>query len=396
MNQFQTVFSQFVSLVPRHTFNKCVGRFNGDFRVKKFKCWSQFTVMLFAQLVGRISLRDIAISFSNKKRYFYHLGIKTVKRSTLADANELRDHRIYQDLFHEILLRCRDIGPKHKFRFKNKLSSFDATMISLCLKVFPWAKFRQSKGGIKLHTKLDHSGHLPSFVVITDAKTPEIQVARTLQLEAGSISVFDRAMVGFSWLNTIDNRDACWVTKMKKGIKFETVIFPKKKLPPLSRRSRKNGVLSDRVIRLTGTKKSALPKEIRLIVFQDPDTGEIHEFITNIFHLSALTIAEIYKARWEIEIFFKWIKQHLKIKTFIGTSENAVKTQIWIAMITYLLLSYLKYKTKCQYSLLEIQRHIRDSIFDRVYLEHLISGKLNQDIKKPKLIPKQNQLCLLI
>ena len=397
MKNFATVFNQFLKQVPRSVFNKFVDKFKGDYRTRVFKCWSQFGVMLFVQLTGKISLRDTVIGFSNKENYFYHLGIKNVARSTLADANQNRDWRIYEELFNEVLVRCHDVAPKHKFRFNNKLQSLDATTIDLCLDVFPWANFRQTKGGVKLHTKLDHSGHIPSFLNITDAKTHEIRVARALQFEPGSILAFDKAFIEFRWLHNIHQNHGYWVTRMKKNIKYSILRKPEQQLPELSKRARKKGILKDVIIRLSGSKASDLPIELRLVVYQDPETGKIYEYITNIFHLSALTIAEIYKARWDIEKFFRWIKQNLKVKTFIGTSENAVKTQIWIAMITYLLLAYIKYKTRCSYTLLEIQRLVRENIFARMSLNSLLlqgSDELTNN-KDPKPV-NPRQVCLQI
>jgi len=262
--------------------------------------------------------------------------------------------------------------PKHKFRFKNNLKSFDATTISLCLETFPWAKFRQKKGAIKVHTRLDHRGQIPDFVHITTGKTHEIKVARTLKITEDDIYVFDRAMIDYKWLYAINQKRAYFVTRAKDNMNYEVVTEPEHHLPELTESARAKGILKDQIIRITGAKADKIPIELRLVTYQDPETGEIYEYLTNIFHLAALTIAQIYKARWEIELFFKWIKQHLKIKTFLGTSENAVMTQIWIAMITYLLLTYLKYQTKCQYSLLHIQRLLRESLFVRMCLEALL------------------------
>lgn len=372
MKNFASVFNQFLSLVPRSVFRACVDRFQGDYRTRVFNCWSQFGVMLYAQLTGKTSLRDLIIGFCNKANYFYHLGLRNVARSTVADANKNRNWQIYESLFTEILLRCRDLSPKHKFRFKNNLESLDATTVDLCLESFPWAQFRQTKGAIKIHTKLDHSGQIPSFVNISDGKTHEIRVARALRFEPNSILVVDRAYIDYKWLHRIHQHRAFWVTRLKSNMVFATVINPEHILPKLSRHAHKSGVLKDQIIRLAGNNAGDLPIELRLVVYKDLETGTIYEYLTNIFHLAALTIAKIYKSRWNIEIFFKWIKQNLKIKTFIGTTENAVRTQIWIAMITYLLLSYLKYKTKCQFTLLEIQRYLRENIFARVSLNSIL------------------------
>ena len=372
MQQFNTVYNQFLKLVPRAPFQQCVDHHNGDHRVRTMSCWSQFGIMTYAQVTGRTSLRDIEVGFTNKENYFYHLGLKSVSRSTLADANSNRNWHIYEELFETVLVRCRDLTPKHKFRFKNPLKSFDATTISLCLKTFPWAKFRQAKGAIKIHTRLDHSGQIPDFVHVTTGKTHEIKVARTLELEADDILVFDRAMIDYKWLHQIDEQGALFVTRAKDNMSYRVLRKPEHQLPMLTDYARKQGILKDQIICIVGTKADDIPIELRLVVYRDPETGKIYKFMTNIFHLAALTIAQIYKARWEIETFFKWIKQHLKIKTFLGTSENAVMTQIWITMITYLLLAYLKYQTKCRYSLLHIQRLLRENIFIRLSLHALL------------------------
>lgn len=395
MKNFASVFNQFLSLVPRSVFKACVEKFRGDYRVRVFHCWSQFGVMVYAQLTGKTSLRDIVIGFSNKANYFYHLGLRNIARSTIADANKNRSWQIYERLFTEVLLRCRDISPKHKFRFKNNLESIDATTVDLCLASFPWAQFRQTKGAIKIHTKLDHSGQIPSFVNISDGKTHEIRVARTLRFEPNSISIVDRAYIDYKWLHEIHQGRSFWVTHLKRNMVFTTVRNPENALPELSKRARKSGVMKDKIIRLVGSKAADLPIELRLVVYRDTETGITYEYVTNIFHLSALTIAEIYKSRWDIETFFKWIKQNLKIKTFIGTTENAVRTQIWIAMITYLLLSYLKYKTRCQFTLLEIQRYIRENIFTRASFNSiLLLDPHERSLIRCSQASNPNQVCL--
>lgn len=261
--------------------------------------------------------------------------------------------------------------------------------------MFPWAKFRQAKGAIKIHTRLDHSGQIPDFVRITSGKTHEINIARTLALEADDILVFDRAMIDYKWLNHIDEQEAYFVTRAKDNMSYRVLRNPEHRLPALTDHARAQGILKDQVIRITGTKADDIPIELRLVVYCDPETGNVYEFLTNIFHLAALTIAQIYKARWEIEVFFKWIKQHLKIKTFFGTSENAVMTQIWIAMITYLLLAYLKYQTKCQYSLLHIQRLLRENLFIRTSLTALLLAA-NRKLAPQQKSPNAAQLVLML
>lgn len=395
MKNFASVFNQFLRLVPRSVFRACVDKFQGDYRTRVFTCWSQFGVMLYAQLTGKRSLRDLVIGFSHRANHFYHLGLRNVARSTVADANKTRNWRIYESLFAEILLRCRDLSPKHKFRFRNKVEALDATTIDLCLAAFPWAQFRQTKGAVKIHTKLDQSGQIPSFVNITDGKTHEIRVARALDIEPHSILVVDRAYIDYQWLYRIHQQRAFWVTRLKQNMVLTTVKNSAHTLPKLSRQARRSGVLQDTIIRLAGNNADDLPIELRLVVYRDPETGVIYELLTNIFHLAALTIVKLYQSRWNIEIFFKWIKQHLKIKTFIGTSENAARTQIWIAMITYLLLAYLKYQTRCRFTLLEIQRYLRENIFMRVSLNSILLQDSRKDTSDRCNRPADpNQICL--
>lgn len=397
MRQFSAVYNQFLKQIPRAQFQTCVDHYNGDYRVRKFNCWSQFTTMMYAQLTGKVSLRALEIGLQNQAHHFYHLGLKKVSRSTVADANQNRDWHIYEELFTTVLLRCQDVAPKHKFRFQNKLQSFDASTIKLCLEIFPWAKFRQAKGAIKLHARLDHSGQIPDFINITTGNTHEIKVARTLKIEPDSISVFDRAMIDYAWLFHIDESNAYFVTRAKDNMSYALVRKPEHQLPELSKRARQKGVLKDQIIRIVGNKADRIPIELRLVTYRDPETGEVYEFLTNLFHLSALTITQIYKARWEIELFFKWIKQHLKIKTFLGTTENAVMTQIWIAVITYLLLAYIKYKNKFQGSLLTLQRLICENVFARMHLDQLLFPELRGAGGRHPIPPRNlNQLCLTL
>lgn len=267
---------------------------------------------------------------------------------------------------------CQLVSPKHTFRFQNCLQALDATTIKLCLKLFPWAKYRQRKGAIKLHTRYEYSGQIPSFINITDGKTHEIRVARELEFEPDSITVFDRGYIDFSWFYSIHQKLAYWLTRAKRNLSYVIVRNPEHSLPPLSPTARRRGILKDQVIRITGRHAKDIPTVLRLITYYDAEKKERFRYLTNIFHLSAWPVTQIYKARWEIELFFKWIKQHLKIKTFLGTSENAVYTQIWIAMITYLLLAFIKHSMKSELSLLQIHRLIRENVFDRVRLVELL------------------------
>lgn len=354
-----TVLAQLLKLIDRHDFQTLE---NGQFRPRRkyrtLSRWGQFTTMMFAQITGRASLRDISDSLHTQTGSLYHLGIRPVKKSTLADANNNRSAEFFQAFFEKTYQRCAAVAPgKKKFRFKNKLYSLDASTIDLCLSVFPWAKFRSAKGGIKLHAVLDHDGHIPQFASITDAKTSDLAFARTLALPAGSIVAADRAYIDFAWLYQLNERKNYLVTRLKSNIKYRVI----------ERRSvlRNKGLTSDQTIILTGPKAGNCPIPLRRIGYRDPESGKQYFFMTNNFHLAAKTIADIYKARWKIELFFKWIKQNLKIKTFLGTSRNAVMTQIWVALITMLVLAYMKFLANLGQSITQIQRLLQLNLFKR-------------------------------
>jgi len=361
-----TIFLQLLQLICRYRFKKCVDRFEGDKYTKRFNCWQQFIVLLFAQAKGLDSLRDIEVSLKSHYRKWYHLGLTSVARSTLADANNNRSSDIFRDVFYALFEKCRELAPKHKFKFKNPLYTFDSTLINVCLSLFSWAKYRTKKGAFKLHTLLDHSGYLPSFLVISEGKTHDINVVKDdaygfPELSPDSILLIDRAYIDFKWLYSLTIKKLFFVTKAKRNMKYE--IIGQHKVP------KNKGVVSDNRIRLMNFYQSkAYPKELRLITYIDRKTGEEHVFLTNNFALAAGTIAELYKSRWEVETFFKWIKQNLKIKSFLGTSQNAVMTQIWAAMIYYLLLSFIKFQTKCRHSLHELTHIVGELLLNNIYL----------------------------
>jgi len=372
MSHISTIYTQVLQFISRHHFEKCVKKYKGNHYVKKFNCWQQFTALLYAQIRGKDSLRDIVTSFNSHSKKLYHIGAEEIRRSTFADANNHRDYRIYEELFYYLLERCKNITPKHKFKFKNPLYSLDASVIDLCLKMFPWAKFRKRKGAIKLHCLYDHSGSIPNFLVVTDGKQHEIKVTKKLELPIipDSIISIDRAYIDFKWLYSLEQKKTYFVTRAKKNMKYEVTG---QHMPNM-----RKGILYEKTIKLTGyDSKKDYPKQLRLIGYVDPTTREELVFLTNNFKLASYTITQIYKSRWQIEIFFKWIKQHLKIKSFLGTSKNAVMTQIWIAMCCYLLLSYIKYQTKYSYPLLELARIIAETIFERIILIDLLSCNRN-------------------
>ena len=382
MAHHNTVFSQILKLVPRHEFESLARKHHQGRKLRKMTRWSQFVSLGLAQLAGRASLRDVVSNLKAQAGKLYHLGCGEVNRSSLARINEQQPHSLYEALFGKLLARCQALGPRHRFRFKNKLYSLDASTIDLCLSVFPWAKFRTTKGAVKLHVGLDHDGYLPAFVQITEGRVHEVNLARKLDLPGGSIVVFDRGYTDYAWYNHLNSRKIYFVTRQKKNACY-TVI----KRRPVSRAS---GITSDQTIRLTGTKADQCPILLRRIGYRDPETGKHYVFLTNAFQLSASTIAAIYKERWQIELFFKWIKQNLKIKSFLGTSRNAVMTQIWVAMCMYLLLAYIRFMSKLGLGMQQILRLLQLNLFDRRDLNALLRG----DPPEPQISPLQTRLQL--
>jgi hypothetical protein len=346
----------------------------------------QFATLLYAQISGKDSLREIQHGLAAQSNKLYHLGITTnVCRSTLCDANAKRDWQLYEKLFYVLLDKCRSVTPHHKFRFKNPLYTLDATVIDLCLSVFHWAKFRTTKGALKLHYQFDNAGNIPSFLTVTHGLKHEITVAKDhFTIIPDSIYCFDKGYVDFTWFRRIYDAKATFVTRVKENMQYAIVgqhEFPKNR-----------GILEDASIRLTGRNSDTVyPHELRLVRYYDKEHDRIMEFLTNNFTLSSYTITQIYKARWQIELFFKWIKQNLKIKTFLGTSKNAVLTQIWIAMCYFLILAYIKYQTKYKYSLFYLHHVIKETVLDRLSLIDLLSLNSN---RLPKVRDQAAQLCL--
>lgn len=386
-----TVFSQLLQLICRYRFKKSVDHYDGDRYTKTFSCWQQLLVLLYAQAKGLTSLRDIVVSILSHEKKWYHLGLTGVARSTLADANNRRDSGILKDVFYDLLEKCRELSPRHGFKFKNPLYSFDSTLINVCLSLYPWATYRKKKGAFKLHTLLDHSGYLPSFVVLSDGKTHDIKVVKDEafgfpSLPPDSILLIDRAYIDYNWLYSLAQRKLFFVTKVKSNMKY--TVLGQQDIP------KKKGVISDCLINLSGpSSQEKFPHTLRLVTYVDQETGEVHEFFTNNFKLAARTIADLYKSRWQIEIFFKWIKQNLKIKSFLGTSKNAVITQVWAAMIYYLLLSFIKFQTKCRHSLHELTRITSELLLDSVYLIEILTIPFDT-WKKVQRIQQHLQLSL--
>ena len=351
-------------------------------KLRKMSRWGQFVALSLAQLSGRSSLRDIVTNISAQAHKLYHLGINIISRSSLSRVNDVQPYSLYEALFYKLLSRCQTMAPRHGFRFKNKLYSLDASTIDLCLSVFPWADFRTKKGAIKLHVGLDHDGLLPSFIHVTEGKSHDITVGRTLDLPKQSIVVFDRGYTDYKWYNTLNTKGIFFVTRMKKNATY-TVLERKKAM-------KSKGITSDHVIRVKGTKAKDCPIAMRRIGYKCSETGKHYFFLTNNFKLSAKTIADIYKARWQIELFFKFIKQNLKIKSFVGTSKNAVLTQIWVAMCTYLILAFIKFSNQIDGSLKKILRVLQLNLFERRDLIALLRG----DPPPPRDNPAQQCLVL--
>ena len=357
MQRFCSMFSQLLQLFPRLEFQQLVQQHRAERHARGFDCWTQFVAMLFCQLGRAHSLREICGGLASCLGKLSHLGIQRAPvRSTLAYANEHRPAGLYRDLFFRLLDRCRLVAGRHKFRFKNKLLSLDATVIDLCATIFDWAKFRRTKGAVKLHLLLDHDGYLPCFAVITPGKVHEINVARRLRFEPGTIVVMDRGYVDYRWLDQLSAHGVFFVTRIKEG----AVVEQASRCPVPAG----GHIKRDEIIGLPGSGRAAnaerVLRRVRVVV---PETGEELALLTNQFELSPVTIAAIYKERWQIELLFKALKQNLKIKTFVGTSANALHIQIWTALIAMLILKYLQLKSRLGWSLSNLVALLRMNLF---------------------------------
>ncbi len=354
-----SLFSQILQVVPRTSFLRLVHECGAERHAKGFSSWDQYVAMLFCQLAQAKSLREISDGLAVTCGKLSHLGLRTAPaKSTLSYANAHRPWKLYQNAFFHLRDFCRSESPgkKRKFRFKNKLLSLDSTTIDLCLSLFPWADFRQTKGAVKLHLLLDHDGYLPDFAVITDGKTTDVATARHFTLPAGSIVVLDRAYCDFGLFSQWTNSSVFFVTRLKGNAAYEIV-----ENRPLPQRS---NVLADQFIRFTGPRtRLKYPGLLRRVVVWDKENQREIELLTNHLCFGATTIGQIYRDRWEIELFFKVLKQHLKIKTFVGTSPNALKTQIWAALIALLLLKYLQFRSKCNLPLCRLVALLRLNLF---------------------------------
>lgn len=362
MNTGRTIFSQVMDFLPLPQFRKCVARYDGERKVQQFSCLDQLLCMAFAQLSYRESLRDVEVCLRAMRSKLYHMGIRShIAKSTLADANEHRDWRIYADFAQILITEARTLYAHENFGVELKEASvyaLDSTTIDLCLSLFPWARFRRAKAAIKLHTLLNLRGSIPEFIHISDGKLHDVNVLDIMVPQPGAYYVMDRGYVDFARLYAINQALAFFVTRAKRGMVFRRLS---------SRRVEKiTGLRSDQTIRLTGVSTATdYPEPLRRIRYHDADNDKILVFLTNNFSLPALTVAQLYKARWRVELFFKWIKQHLRIKAFFGTSENAVKTQVWIAVSVYVLVAILKKRLALDHSLYTILQLLSVSLFEK-------------------------------
>ena len=362
MNQGKTIFSQILDFLSKHKFRQCVDRYNGNYRVRSFTCFDQFLCMAFAQLTYRESLRDIECCLRAMREKLYHMGIRgKISRSTLAYANENRDWRIYCDFAQILIHEARQLYANEDFGLEldETVYALDSSTIDLCLSVFPWARFRKTKSAIKLHTLLDLRGNIPSFIAITDGKVHDVNILDVLMPEPGAIYVMDKAYLDFERLYTLHQCSAFFVTRAKINTALKR-LYSK----PVDKST---GIRCDQIVVLTGFyAKKDYPEKLRRVKFIDPDNGKRLVFLTNQFLFPAETIAALYKCRWQIELFFKWIKQHLRIKAFYGTSENAVKTQIWIAISVYVLVAIIKKMLKTDLSLYTILQIFSITLFEKM------------------------------
>ena len=386
MHTGQTVFSQLIDFLPKKQFDKCVRRYEGNRRTKTFSCFDQYLCMAFAQITYRQSLRDIEACLRAMQTKLYHCGIRgNVSRNTLANANEYRDWRIYADFAQVLIDKARTLYANEDFgiQLNREVYALDSTTIDLCLTLFPWAKFRKHKAAVKIHTLMDLKGSIPTFIRITDGKVHDVNILDELILEPGAIYIMDRGYLDFARLYTFTLNLSTFVTRAKSNFDYRRICY--------HQINNTIGLRCDQTIRLNGFYASQdYPAVLRRIGYFDIETNKKFIFLTNNFTLPALTIAHLYKCRWQIEIFFKWVKQYLRIKTFFGTTENAVKTQIWIAVSVYVLVAIVKKELKIELSLGEILQILSIVLFEKL----LITQVLTKNILQNEIPQFYNQLLL--
>ena len=388
-NTTTTVLQQLLHLLPRDDFQFFVGQHKADKYTKRLSCWNQLTILLYAQATEKDSLREIETGLLVQNERWYHLGLQTCARSTLARANEKRHWSIYESMFYKLLERCKNLGSgTASFTFQNDLYAIDSTTIDLCLSLFPWARFRKEKGAIKLHTLLNIRSQIPELILMTDGKVSDIRAIRGIDLTVypkGSIFVFDKGYNDYAFFGKIKKAGHHFVVRLKDNANIVHLGQHKKVLG--------KGVLKDeRVAFILEKAQADYPDDLRLVTFHDDEHDVTYEFLTDHFQFSASNIAQIYKKRWIIELFFKWIKQHLKIKTFLGTSKNAVLTQIWIAMIYYLLLAWIKHQTHFEGSLHTLTVMIKELILQAIQIIEIL--RLNPKTLSRALLRENPQLSL--
>ena len=386
MNSGQSIFSQLMDFVPSYEFHKCVRRYHGHYKIKRFSCWDQFLTMAFAQLTYRESLRDIQACLRAAGSKLYHLGIRSqVSRNTLANANQVRDWRIYADFAQVLIGQARRLYANEEFGVELEQAAYalDSTTIDLCLSLFPWAKFRRHKAAVKLHTLLDLRGSIPSWVIITDGKVHDVNLLDQLVFEAGAFYIFDRGYLDFARLYRIHQSSAFFVTRAKSNSEFCRL-----RSQPVDKST---GVLSDQIIRLkVFYSRQGYPEKLRRVHYLDADSNRRLVLLTNNFTLSARDIADLYRCRWQVELFFKWIKQHLRIKAFYGTTDNAVKTQVWIAISVYVLVAIVKKQLNLDQSLYSILQVLSVTLFEKTRILRAFSAT---DTEQEK-VSSGNQLHL--
>ena len=371
--KFNTLLNQLLQLLPQTEFETAIKTFKADRYVKYFKTKALFVVHLYAQIRKKDSLRDIVCGLEQHQSKWYHLGLEKIKRSTISDANNRVPYEVYERLFYAMLKKCHNLTQTTQFKFKNPLYALDSSIIDVCLSLFDWAKFRRTKGGLKLHCLLDLKTQIPAFNVITTAKESDVKVAKNnpFPLISDSIVTFDRAYIDFSLFQDYEEAGVFFVTRTKENLRFE--FLGQQDIP------HKKGLQFDHIVRIKSPiQRKRFPGNLRLVGYFDHEKNKTYLFLTNNFSLAAITIAQIYKARWNIELFFKWIKQNLKIKTFLGTSKNAVLSQIWVAMIYTLLLAYIKFQTKFSFSILHLARICHEALFFRQHLIDILGIKSSQ------------------
>ena len=378
MSHHNTIFSKILKLVPRHEFSSLSNKQDGVRRRDAMSRWTQFVAMASAQLTGRSSLRDIESTLDRQTNLSYHLGSGSVKRTTLARANKQLTAQFYEALFAKLYSRCQSQSSRHSFRFKKKLFSLDASLINVSLKVFPHRDYNRKKAAYKLHIGLDHDGLIPAFAAVTAGKVGDQKQAKLMDFPKDSVVVFDKGYADYSWHNQLTRKGIFWVTRIRGNAKYRVIKRHKV--------DRSLGITSDQTIEYTGkvSEKNNL-KPIRRIGFYDKETGKHYVFITNYFKWSAPTVTEIYKLRWQVELFFKWIKQNLKIKSFLGTTDNAVMTQIMVALCVYLMLAFIKFQSKINQSLQQMVRLIQTNLFAKRSLIELFKPPPKPDIQSPQM-----------